>query len=120
VRPRAAWLRSAGPSATVFASGDNADRNTAAPSADNRPRFWEGDRVARSRRPRVVAGVASAAVIALSTFCVLAVVPWLPVAYYRDRDGRWIPAALLVVAAVTVHTTTCGTTAWAHRRFHKE
>jgi hypothetical protein len=40
---------------------------------------------------------------------------WLPLANYRDPDGRWVVAALLAVAAISVHAGTCGTTAWTHR-----
>jgi hypothetical protein len=42
---------------------------------------------------------------------------WLPLADYRDQDGHWAVAAVLVVAAIAVHAGTCGMTAWAHRRF---
>jgi len=41
---------------------------------------------------------------------------WLPLANYRDQDGHWLVAALLVVAAVGVHVGTCGVTAWAYRQ----
>jgi len=38
---------------------------------------------------------------------------WLPLAYYRDPDGRWGVAALLVVLAVAVHAVTCGVARWS-------
>jgi hypothetical protein len=40
---------------------------------------------------------------------------WLPLAGYRDQNGHWVIAAVLVVAAVTVHAGTCGMSAWSHR-----
>jgi hypothetical protein len=45
---------------------------------------------------------------------------WLPLANYRDPNGRWTAAALLVTAAVTLHARTCGATTWSHRQFNKE
>lgn len=45
---------------------------------------------------------------------------WLPLAYYRDQNGRWLAAAVLVAVTITVHIGTCGTTAWAHRQFARE
>jgi hypothetical protein len=60
-----------------------------------RPRFWEWDRIARSRRPRVVAGVTAAAVVALSTLCVPAVVPWLP----TSASWTWVLTNALVLSA---------------------
>lgn len=45
---------------------------------------------------------------------------WLPLANYRDPDGRWTAATLLVAATITLHSRTCGATAWAHRQFNKE
>lgn len=45
---------------------------------------------------------------------------WLPLANYRDPNGHWTAAALLVTAAVTLHATTCGATTWSHRQFDKE
>jgi hypothetical protein len=41
---------------------------------------------------------------------------WVPLASYRDQDGHWIVAAVLVTAAIAVHARTCGMTAWAHRQ----
>ncbi|SDY88996.1 hypothetical protein SAMN05421504_107330 [Amycolatopsis xylanica] len=45
---------------------------------------------------------------------------WLPIAGYREADGRWIAAGVLGVAAIVVHVRTCGITSWAYRRYDKE
>jgi len=41
---------------------------------------------------------------------------WLPLTNYRDQDGHWVVATVLVVAAVVAHARTCGMTAWTHRQ----
>jgi hypothetical protein len=45
---------------------------------------------------------------------------WLPIATYRNPDGNWTVVGVLVIAAIVLHTRTCGRTAWAHRQFAKE
>jgi hypothetical protein len=45
---------------------------------------------------------------------------WVPLSSYQDPEGHWALAAVLSVAAVTIHMRTCGRTAWAQRRHSKE
>lgn len=45
---------------------------------------------------------------------------WLPIATYRDPTSNWVIVAVLIVAAIVLHTRTCGRIAWAHRQFGKE
>ncbi|WP_007025369.1 hypothetical protein [Saccharomonospora iraqiensis] len=61
-----------------------------------RPRVWEWDRVARSRRARVVAGAVAVAGVTLPTACVFAVAVRLP----AGTAWGWVVADTVVVAAL--------------------
>lgn len=73
-----------------------------------RPQFWEWDRIACGARPRTVT-------------VLLLTPPLTPLLAGATTVVLWLTGATALVAvAVVVHASTCGTTAWAHRRFGRE